>query len=56
MKGIKHVDVGDQLSKTEYHDVEGHEIASGAELPESPTEHDMFFNTDDQHLYICVTE
>jgi len=56
MKGITHVNVGDELTKTEYHDEEAHEIANGDTLPENPSEKDMFFKTDDKHLYICVTE
>ena len=56
MKGIKHVDIGDELTKTEYHGEEAHELANGDTLPESPSEQDLFFKTDDGHLYIAVTE
>lgn len=56
MKGIKHIDVGDDLTKLEYHDDEAHEIANGNTLPESPDEGDLFFKTDDKHLYIAITE
>ena len=54
MKGIKHVDIGDELTKVEYHDEEVHEIAKGDTLPESPSETDLFYKTDDNHLYIAV--
>lgn len=56
MKGITHVDVGDQLTKTEYHDEEAHEIANGDTLPESPSESDIYFKTGDHHLYVAVEE
>jgi len=54
MKGIKHVSIGDELTKAEYHDEEAHEIASGDTLPESPSEKDIFYNTADKHLYIAI--
>ena len=54
MKGITHVDIGDELTKTEYHDEEAHEIANGDTLPVSPSEGDLFYKTDDNHLYIAV--
>jgi hypothetical protein len=53
-KGIKHIDVGDELTKIEYHGEEAHEIASGEALPEDPTETDLFYKTGDNHLYIAV--
>lgn len=56
MKGIKHVDVGNDLTKSEYHGEEAHELVNGDTLPENPTQGDVFFKTDDKHLYIAVTE
>ena len=54
MKGIKHVDIGDELTKVEYHSEDVHELANGVTLPETPTEADLFYKTDDNHLYIAV--
>ena len=52
--GIKHADVGGDLSKTEWESEETHELAKGATLPETPTESQLFFKTDDNHLYLAV--
>jgi len=52
--GIKHADVGGELSKTEWESEETHELAKGATLPETPTESQLFFKTDDNHLYLAV--
>jgi hypothetical protein len=52
--GIKHSDVGGELSKTEWEGEETHELEKGDTLPESPSASQLFFKTDDNHLYLAV--
>ena len=53
-KGIKHISVGDGIEKTEWEGDELHEIDSGATLPESPNNYDLFLKTDEGRLYIYI--
>jgi len=49
--GIEHRDVGNELSKDEW--LHGaHYFASGIAFPESPSEGDVFYKTDEHILYI----
>jgi hypothetical protein len=51
-KGIKHKDVGDVLTKEEFHAEDAHELAQGTSFPDSPSEGDLFYRTDLHQLYI----
>ena len=55
-KGIKHNTVGEELDSTEFHSEELHELANGAELPETANDGDFFFKTDEHRLYIWKQE
>jgi len=55
-KGIKHKTVGDELDKVEWESEETHEIANGDTLPETGSDGDIFFKTDEHRLYIWKEE
>ncbi len=55
-KGIKHIDVGDDIYKTEYHAEDAHELAQGVTLPETANEGDFYYKTDEKRLYIYISE
>lgn len=52
MAGIKHIDVGANLTKIEWEAANTHEITSGTSFPESPSEKDLFYRTDEHKWYI----
>jgi len=51
MAGIKHIDVGTQLTKVEWEAVDTHELTSGTSFPEAPSEKDLFYRTDTHKWY-----
>jgi len=55
-KGIKHIDVGEELDSAEFHSEELHELDSGTELPTTPNDYDLFIKIDEKHLYINIPE
>jgi len=54
LSGIKHIDVGAELSKTEWEDEANHEIVSGSAFPTipAPVDKQLFYRTDLHGLYI----
>ena len=48
--GLKHADVGDELSKAEWLSEESHELVHGTSFPSSPVERQLFYR-DDQHKW-----
>ena len=52
-KGIKHADVGEGIENSdEWMAEELHELANGTELPETASDGDFYFKTDEHRLYI----
>jgi len=51
-KGIKHKDIGEDLSRTEFEADDSHELESGTSFPGSPVEKDRFYRTDLHKWYI----
>lgn len=51
-KGIKHKDIGEDLSRTEFEADDSHELESGTSFPGSPVEKDRFYRTDLHEWYI----
>ena len=52
--GLKHADVGDELSKAEWLSEESHELVHGTSFPGSPVERQLFYR-DDQHKWYIRT-
>lgn len=50
-KGIKHKDVGSTLSYEEFHAADAHDFEQGTSFPESPSEGDLYYRTDDKLWY-----
>ena len=50
--GLKHADVGDELSKAEWLSDESHELVHGTSFPGSPTERQLFYRDDEHKWYI----
>ena len=50
--GLKHADVGDELSKAEWLSEEGHELVHGTSFPGSPVERQLFYRDDEHKWYI----
>jgi hypothetical protein len=50
--GIRHIDVGDQLTKTEWLSEETHELVHGTSFPASPVERQLFYRDDEHKWYI----
>lgn len=46
--GFKHIDVGPELTKTEWENEESHELIHGTSFPASPAERQLFYR-DDEH-------
>ena len=55
-KGIKHIDVGDELTKAEWTAEATHTLEQGTDLPAAPNDYDLFLKTDDNHLYIYIPD
>ena len=52
--GLTHIDVGPELSRTEWESEETHELVHGTAFPGSPVERQLFYR-DDQHLWYIYT-
>lgn len=53
MAGIKHIDVGPELTKVEFEDPNLHEVTEGAgAFPGGPAETDLFYRSDEHKWYI----
>ena len=50
--GLRHIDVGSDLTKTEWESEESHEIVHGASFPASPVERQLFYRDDEHKWYI----
>jgi len=50
--GIKHIDVGTELTKVEFEDEASHELVNGTSFPGSPVEKQLFYRTDEHKWYI----
>jgi hypothetical protein len=50
--GLKHIDVGPELSKTEWESEESHELIHGTSFPSSPVERQLFYRDDEHKWYI----
>jgi len=50
--GLKHIDVGPELTKTEWESEESHELIHGSSFPGSPVERQLFYRDDEHKWYI----
>jgi hypothetical protein len=50
--GLKHIDVGAELTKTEWESEESHELIHGTSFPGSPVERQLFYRDDEHKWYI----
>jgi hypothetical protein len=50
--GLKHIDVGSELTKTEWESEESHELVHGTSFPSSPVERQLFYRDDEHKWYI----
>ena len=50
--GLKHIDVGPELTKTEWENEESHELIHGTSFPASPAERQLFYRDDEHKWYI----
>lgn len=50
--GLKHIDVGPELTKTEWESEESHELLHGSSFPSSPVERQLFYRDDEHKWYI----
>jgi hypothetical protein len=50
--GLKHIDVGSELTKTEWESEESHEVVHGTSFPSSPVERQLFYRDDKHKWYI----
>lgn len=50
--GIRHIDVGAELTRTEWESQESHELLHGTEFPASPAERQLFYRDDEHKWYI----
>lgn len=50
--GLKHIDVGPELTKTEWESEESHEFVHGSSFPSSPVERQLFYRDDEHKWYI----
>jgi hypothetical protein len=50
--GLKHIDVGPELTKTEWESEDSHEVVHGASFPGSPVERQLFYRDDEHKWYI----
>lgn len=51
-KGIKHKDIGQELTEVEWEADDSHELESGTSFPGSPTEKDRYYRSDEHKWYI----
>ena len=50
--GLKHIDVGAELTKTEWESEDSHELLHGSSFPGSPVERQLFYRDDEHKWYI----
>jgi len=50
--GLRHIDVGPELARTEWESEESHELIHGTSFPSSPTERQLFYRDDEHKWYI----
>jgi hypothetical protein len=50
--GLKHIDVGAELTKTEWESEESHEVVHGTSFSSSPVERQLFYRDDEHKWYI----
>lgn len=50
--GLKHIDVGAELTRTEWESEESHELVHGTSFPSSPVERQLFYRDDEHKWYI----
>jgi len=50
--GLRHIDVGAELTKTEWESEESHELIHGTSFPASPAERQLFYRDDEHKWYI----
>ena len=50
--GFRHIDVGAELTKTEWESEESHELIHGTAFPASPVERQLFYRDDEHKWYI----
>ena len=50
--GLRHIDVGPELTKTEWESEESHELIHGTSFPSSPVERQLFYRDDEHKWYI----
>jgi hypothetical protein len=50
--GLKHIDVGAELTKTEWESEDSHELLHGNSFPDSPVERQLFYRDDEHKWYI----
>ncbi len=50
--GLKHIDVGPELTKTEWESEDSHELIHGTSFPGSPVERQLFYRDDEHKWYI----
>jgi hypothetical protein len=50
--GLKHIDVGNELTKTEWESEESHELVHGSSFPGTPVERQLFYRDDEHKWYI----
>jgi hypothetical protein len=50
--GLRHIDVGPELTKTEWESEDSHELLHGTSFPGSPVERQLFYRDDEHKWYI----
>ena len=50
--GLKHIDVGTELTKTEWESEDSHEVVHGTSFPSSPVERQLFYRDDEHRWYV----
>lgn len=50
--GLRHIDVGPELTKTEWESEESHELIHGTSFPGTPVERQLFYRNDEHKWYI----
>lgn len=50
--GIKHIDVGDELTKAEWESEQSHALVHGNVFPAGPVERQLFYRDDEHILYV----
>ena len=50
--GLRHIDVGPELTRTEWESEESHELVHGTSFPASPVERQLFYRDDEHKWYV----